>query len=337
MHSHEHWHESAGAQALSQDGASRKRRSASTSTSIGLALAWLLGAQLAAAGSGPSHHHSAPAPVSRHAVKKTASKAATALLTSEAGALPAAAKVKRCRQLTALPGKLSSIEPHHPATAKHSTAPGEPVAEPSEYSSQSKIYTLYDQGINARLAGDYHTAVSRLAEVAELLKESHLSPTMAAMTQYELARAAESDNQPRVAIDAYGRSLKLNPRDTTSAIHLSELLLRVGQPALALVRARDAVQRSPNDAQAHLALSVALQHNGFSSDAKLERERARQLITGIGKVQEPAQPIDEAPKGSQTAEESQPFAQGGSPVPGSNPEGPLNDALTPETIPSGVP
>ncbi len=59
----------------------------------------------------------------------------------------------------------SSGHPEH-VVAKHSTAPAEPIAEPGEYSSQSKIYTLYDQGLNARLVGDYHTSVSRLEELA---------------------------------------------------------------------------------------------------------------------------------------------------------------------------
>jgi hypothetical protein len=182
---------------------------------------------------------------------------------------------------------------HHRGT-KHPVAEG-PVVEPSEYGSQSKIYSLYDQGVNARLIGDYHTAVSRLAEATEMLKESRLSPTLETMAEFELGQAAESDNQPKVAINAYSRCVYLSPRYTNASIKLSSLLLRTGQPALALVRARDAVQRNPNDASAHMVLSLVLEKNGFAHDATAEHDRATQLLSGRGKVPEPAPRIESAP------------------------------------------
>ena len=227
-----------------------------------------------------------------------------------------------------------------PIVAKHSQAPAEPIADSGEYSSQSKIYALYDQGLNARLVGDYHTSVAKLEELAAMIRDGHLSPTMAAMSQFELGLSAEADNQYQVAIDAYNRSLKLNPRDTNSSLRLSVLLLKTGQPALALVRAKDAVQRMPNDAAAHLALSVALQKNGFSADSKSERERAKQLSSGVGRVPEPAEPIEDGAGSAQNSSAIQPPSSG-SPLPGSGSnmtsEGALNDALSPETVPANVP
>ncbi|HEY9719546.1 MAG TPA: hypothetical protein V6C69_18855 [Trichormus sp.] len=186
----------------------------------------------------------------------------------------------------------------HPAGkhhgAKHPVAEG-PVVEPSGYGSQSKIYSLYDQGVNARLIGDYHTAVSRLAEAIEMLKESRLSPTLETMAEFELGQAAESDNQPKVAINAYSRCVYLSPRYTDASLKLASLLLRTGQPALALVRARDAVQRNPNDASARMVLSLVLEKNGFAHDATAEHDRATQLLSGRGKVAEPAPRIESAP------------------------------------------
>jgi tetratricopeptide (TPR) repeat protein len=208
------------------------------------------------------------------------------------------------------------------------------MVESSQYQHEAKIYSLYDQGLNARLLGDSHTAVSRLAELTEMLKESHLSPTMQAMAEYEFGRAAEQDEQPNVAIDAYSRSLKLSPRQTDASLRLSKLLLRTGQPALALIRAREAVQRSPNDAQAHLALSLVLERNGFPQDAKTERERSNQLTIGIGKVAEPSEPIENAPEpqGEPVKPDSAPTTSSGAPVP----DAPLNDVLNP-MIPPNVP
>jgi len=191
------------------------------------------------------------------------------------------------------------VSPQHPAGkhhhgVKHPVAEG-PIVEPSEYGSQSKIYSLYDQGVNARLVGDYHTAVSRLSEAVEMLKESHLSPTLESMAEFELGQAAESDNQPKVAINAYSRCVYLSPRYTNASIKLASLLLRTGQPALALVRARDAVQRNPNDVSAHMVLSLVLEKNGLTQDSTVEHDRVTQLLSGRGKVPEPAPRIETAP------------------------------------------
>jgi hypothetical protein len=115
------------------------------------------------------------------------------------------------------------------------------------------------------------------------------------MAEFELGQAAESDNQPKVAINAYSRCVYLSPRCTDASVKLSSLLLRTGQPALALVRARDAVQRNPNDAGAHMVLSLVLEKNGFAHDATAEHDRATQLLSGRGKVPEPAPRIETAP------------------------------------------
>jgi tetratricopeptide (TPR) repeat protein len=210
------------------------------------------------------------------------------------------------------------------------------VAEPPEYQAQAKLYTLYDQGLNARLNGDSHTAVSRLAEAAAMIASCHLSPTMEAMIEYEFGRAAEGDQEPQVAIDAYRRCITINPRHLDAVIRLSSLLLRSGQPAQALVRVRDLVQRTPNDPRAHVALAFVLERNGFPDDARLERDRAKQLISGVGKVPEPTQPIQSSPSAQsiEPVEEEMNEMQAGAGQTGAPaPQAPLGDALAPAPVP----
>jgi tetratricopeptide (TPR) repeat protein len=185
-----------------------------------------------------------------------------------------------------------------PAKAQAAKAAEAAQSEPSDYLSENKIYGLYDQGLNARLLGDRHTAVSRLAQAVEISKETKLSPTMRAETQYELGRAAESDGEPRVAIEAFIHCLQESPRYTDASVRLASLLLHSGKPLQALMTARDATQRSPNDAKAHMILALVLENNGFANDARAERERANRLMNGEGRVPEPA-PRNETVPGTQ--------------------------------------
>jgi hypothetical protein len=191
------------------------------------------------------------------------------------------------------------------STANHVAKSSEPTAEPSDYQSQAKIYSLYDQGLNARLLGDPHTAVSRLAEATEMARESKLSPTLSAEAQYELGRAAEAAGESSVAVGAFTHCLRMNPRFTDASLRLASLLLRSGKPMMALMTAREAAQRSPNDARAHMVLALVLDHSGFASDARGERERATRLMHGEGRVNEPAQRIESVP-GTQPSEAESP-------------------------------
>lgn len=155
----------------------------------------------------------------------------------------------------------------------------EPVVQSSGF---SKIYALYDQGLNARLVGNLGDAVNQLKKAARLVR---MEPrplgkplTMEAMIDYELGQAAEADNNLPLAVESYEECLKADPRHIDASVHLSGTLLRAGQPLMALMKARDAVERNPQEPRAHAILAVALEKNGFADDAKLERQKAQHLL-----------------------------------------------------------
>jgi tetratricopeptide (TPR) repeat protein len=143
---------------------------------------------------------------------------------------------------------------YHPASVEAQSQPPDLSAEPRarNYALLSRAYSLYDQGCNDRLKGNFGAAVDKLSEAVSLFDQarSHQhngqSSTLEAMTFYELGQAAEADGDFTLARDSYARSLKARTFPE-GYLHIVNLLATQGNLPLAMKWLKDGLDVCPAD------------------------------------------------------------------------------------------
>jgi len=151
----------------------------------------------------------------------------------------------------------------------------------------ARAYRLYDEGINARIGGDYGTAVSKLTESWKLFNDMRgyqrtgESSLNEALVHYELGQAAEGTGDILTARDSYVRCLNIRPSHVEASVHLVNLLAASGQWQMALAKAQDAVRANPDDARAHKLMALALAKTGHPEEARAAAHKAQELLKKI--------------------------------------------------------
>jgi Tetratricopeptide repeat len=169
----------------------------------------------------------------------------------------------------------------------------EPEELPHEYGSYSKVYALYDEATNARLAGNYKSAIASLSKALDMVPaNAHGGPSLLSLNmEFELAQAAEASGNFGLSARYFARAVADRPNFTEAFVRLASVLARNGQSGEALRAARSAVEHNPNDPRAHTILSVMLGRNGLSADAKAEKIRAQNLMGSNTRIDPvPAEP-----------------------------------------------
>jgi hypothetical protein len=168
---------------------------------------------------------------------------------------------------------------HNQEEAKEEAKIPEPVApNTQDASSLTHVYRLYDEGLNARLSGNYELATRKLLEASNSYVSTKSGLTLEAMIDFELGQAAEAGGNVSVAADAYTRCLRIKPNLIEASFHLSSMLMKAGELKAALGRARETVAANPADPAAHELLALVLDKSGLGEDAKLERNKAQVLL-----------------------------------------------------------
>ena len=207
----------------------------------------------------------------------------------------------------------------NPGKEEEEAVPKESEELPHEYGSYGKAYALYDEGINARLSGNYKGAIASLSKALDMVpSNAHGGPSLLALNmEYELGQAAEASGDYALSARYYARAVADRPNFTEAFVHLATVLARNGQPIDALRAARAAVEHNPNDPRAHTILSIMLARNGLKADAQSEKMRAQSLLgsnTHLGPVPTEAPPqipeqrentsVDQAPGESSNSSQS---------------------------------
>jgi hypothetical protein len=188
--------------------------------------------------------------------------------------------------------KVTGPHKHHVAlqreekvvTAKEKIEPQSPPENqelPSEYHDFQKAYSLYDEGTNARLAGNYSEAVTHISRALNLVpSNAHGGPSVLVLNmEYDLAQAAEGAGDLPLAARYYARALADRPNFPEASVHLARVLALSGKLDEALRAARDGVARSPNDARTHSMLALLLTKNGQGTEASIESRKAQSLLS----------------------------------------------------------
>jgi tetratricopeptide (TPR) repeat protein len=123
------------------------------------------------------------------------------------------------------------------AHAAEPQGPADPLANvrTRNYSLLNQAYLLFDQGVNARLKGDYGIAADKLSDSVSLcdqarsLQREGLASTLEASIFYELGLAAAEQSDLSLARDSFVHSFKANPQHVEAYIQLVQLLLEHGQ------------------------------------------------------------------------------------------------------------
>lgn len=152
--------------------------------------------------------------------------------------------------------------------------------------SYGKAYSLYDEGANARISGNYPLAISCLGRALSMVPaNSHGGPSVLQLNmEYELAQSAESKGDLPLAARYYARAVADRPNFTEAAVRLCTVLARAGSYTEALRAARSAVQRSPNDPRTHAILAVILDKTGSVDEARAEKVKTKALLANIHSI-----------------------------------------------------
>ncbi len=144
-----------------------------------------------------------------------------------------------------------------PVTKAQTKPPGEEEQKestepPHEYTNYGKAYSLFDEGTNARLSGNYQLAIASLSKALDLVPDNaHGGPSVLTLNmEYELAQAAESSGDYALAARYYARAVTDRPNFVDASVRLVQCLARCGKSTEALSAARDAVEHNPNDPRA---------------------------------------------------------------------------------------
>jgi tetratricopeptide (TPR) repeat protein len=148
----------------------------------------------------------------------------------------------------------------------------------------ARAYRLYDEGINARIAGDNGLAVSKLTESWKLFNDTRAyqrtgeSSLNEALVHYELGQAAEGAGDYLTARDSYMRCLNIRPTFVDASVKLVNLLAMSGQWQMALAKAKDAARNNPNDARVHQLMALTLSKSGHPEEARHEAHKAQECL-----------------------------------------------------------
>lgn len=151
----------------------------------------------------------------------------------------------------------------------------------------AKAYRLYDEGINARMAGDNTGAVAKLSESWKLFNDAKSyqrtgeASLAEALVHYELGQAAEGTGDLLTARDSYVRCLNIRPALVEASVRLVGMLATAGQWQMALAKAQDAVRSNPTDPRARQLMSLTLSKTGHTEEAKAEAQKAQELLRRV--------------------------------------------------------
>ncbi|MBX3076971.1 hypothetical protein KF913_23880 [Candidatus Obscuribacterales bacterium] len=199
---------------------------------------------------------------------------------------------KSKRETVARGSRARHVHHHHHEEPKEAAKPAPPSPEQveannrreSSYQTMARAYRLYDEGINARMRGDYSSAVGKLTESWKLFNDARGyqrtgEPSInEALVHYELGQAAEGARDILTARDSYMRCLNIRPTFVEASVSLVNMLAASGQWQLALAKAQDAVRNSPNDPRVHKLWALTLDKTGHSEEARHEANKAQECL-----------------------------------------------------------
>jgi len=137
------------------------------------------------------------------------------------------------------------------------------------YALLSNAYTLYDQGVNERLKGNYGLSTDKLTEAVKLIDQASSigrdgrPSTLASMVFFELGQSAEADGDLGLARDSYVHAVKAKPDYVEAYLHLVNVLATSGKLRQALNYLNDGLRESPHDPRLNAMLT---QLGGFMGD-----------------------------------------------------------------------
>ncbi len=143
------------------------------------------------------------------------------------------------------------------------------------YALLSRSYSLYDQGVNERIRGNYGAATEKLAEAVSLMDQTRsnqrdgATSTLQAMTFYELGLAAEGDGDFTLARDSYAHCLRAKADYVEAYLHIVSMLAGQGQLPLAMTWLKEGARACPHDArinQLSTQLSTFMGRDGSTSE-----------------------------------------------------------------------
>ncbi len=137
------------------------------------------------------------------------------------------------------------------------------------YALLSSAYTLYDQGVNERLKGNYGLSTDKLTEAVKLIDQASSigrdgrPSTMASMVFFELGQSAEADGDLSLARDSYVHAVKAKPDYVEAYLRLVNVLATSGKLRQALNYLNDGLREVPHDPRLNAMLT---QLGGFMGD-----------------------------------------------------------------------
>lgn len=139
-------------------------------------------------------------------------------------------------------------------------------------------YEYYLRGVDLYSRNDYAMAIKMLQKSAEIdpnyaLTWAHLGRSHTANASFELGGRTEY----LAAQNAYEKALELQPALTEARIFTANRFTDTGRVESAVPLLREALQTSPNHAEAHWELGYAYRFGGMLNESVAECERARQL------------------------------------------------------------
>jgi len=159
------------------------------------------------------------------------------------------------------------------------------------YALLTRSYTLYDEGVNEKLKGNYGAATDKLSESITLLDQARsnqhgaVPSTLESMVFFELGDAAESDGDFVLARDSYAHCLKAKPDFVEGYLHIVNLLATQGQLPLAASWLKEGLKECPHDQRMN--------------------EMSTQLSTYVGSTGTDLVPPSDAPQGPMEPENTE--------------------------------
>ncbi len=139
------------------------------------------------------------------------------------------------------------------------------------YALLASAYSLYDQGVNERLKGNYGLSTDKLTEAVKLIDQASSigrdgrPSTLAAMVFFELGQSAEADGDLTLARDSYVHAVKAKADYVEAYMHLVNVLATAGKVRQALNYLNDGLREVPHDPRLNALLT---QLGGFMGDER---------------------------------------------------------------------
>jgi tetratricopeptide (TPR) repeat protein len=157
----------------------------------------------------------------------------------------------------------------------------EPPPVHVDFEGLTRAYTLYDAGVNHRLAGNYPVALSELKEAQQIfhLHSQQQSP-LETYAYFELAKTADDAGSYDLAVHSYMACIDLDPKFTEARLRLARLEAKHGNLQAALREAKAAYSQDPGSAEAHLIVSLLSEKSGLRPEPPVEVPRRTDLEVG---------------------------------------------------------